>query len=110
MGKSASKAQDTNLLGKRSIPIKPTPAVHNLTAEDSLMLSKVRVFKQSLSSIEPRDVAYNADILYKLLRQMSTYHSRSLQDILEEIPDEDLDLSLLRHRLCSQTVMSGVEI
>ena len=83
MGKSDSKIENQSALGKRSTTGKQLPTAQAPAIEDSILLNKVRNFKQNLSSTKFSDVAYNASILYKLLKQLSSYHSRTMDEIFD---------------------------
>jgi hypothetical protein len=99
-------------LGKRAL--KQMSQVDKIASEDKTasknqgvsenlrLKQKVQRFREQLGSCEPADVSANVEVLHLLLRQIATYHSVEIGQLVSSLEDGPLCLESLRTKLCLQ--------
>lgn len=107
--------ESPQMLGKRQ-PVSPfklkssnkkeRPQIDTSDPAIQLLQQKANVFKRRLTQTDPESVQENSQILFKLLKQLCSYHERNLSEVIESLnEDEDLNMSNLRFKLCNHTTI-----
>jgi hypothetical protein len=79
-------------------------------SDESELEKKAQAFKAGLDSSEDSKLSANSLLLFKILKHLCSYHERKLSDVVTALDDaHPLDISRLRLKLCSHTVVSRLQ-